>query len=256
MHRRYLAKLSAVASRVASRAASRGPGRQRLAAWLDTFVADFVQQLPADEALRFLFDLDERLYRLQGRQSIRYGGGIHTKHRHLRYHDFFTERVSRTETVLDIGCGHGAVSHAIATRTGASVTGIDLSSDNIELARSRHAAAGVEYLCGDALTDLPRGHYDVVVMSNVLEHIEHRVVFLQTMMEAATPRRLLFRVPLFERDWRVPLKRELGVQWRLDRTHYTEYTNESFLQEMEDARLTVVHLEVRWGEIWCELRPQ
>jgi SAM-dependent methyltransferase len=238
-----------------SAAASRAPDRRTLASWMETFVADYARRLPADEALRFLFDLDERLYRLQGRHAIRYGGGIHTKHRHLRYHDFFTERVQRTETVLDIGCGHGAVAHAIALRTGAAVTGIDLSPDHIRLARQRHAAPGVEYICGDALTDLPRGHYDVVVMSNVLEHIEHRVEFLRRMLEAATPHRLLFRVPLFERDWRVPLKRELGMQWRLDRTHFTEYTNESFLAEMEEAGLAVTHLEVRWGEIWCELRP-
>lgn len=247
-----LTRLLAVLSAVASRA----PSRQTLASWMEVFVADYARRLPPDEALRFLFDLDARFYRLQGRHAIRYGGGIHTKHRHLRYHDFFTERVRSTETVLDIGCGHGAVAHSIATRTGASVTGIDLSPDSIRLAHRRHATTGVEYICGDALTDLPRGHYDVVVMSNVLEHIEHRVDFLRRMLEAATPQRLLLRVPLFERDWRVPLKRELGVEWRLDRTHYTEYTNESFLEEMKEAGLTVTHLEVRWGEIWCELSPE
>jgi len=251
-----LGRLFTVLSAAASRVPNRFANRTTLASWMETFVADYARRLPPDEALRFLFDLDERFYRLQGQHAIRYGGGIHTKHRHLRYHDFFTERVDPIETVLDIGCGHGAVAHAIATRTGASVTGIDLEPDNIRLARQRHAATGVEYLCGDALRDLPRGHYDVVVMSNVLEHIEHRVEFLHRMLEAATPRRLLFRVPLFERDWRVPLKRELGVEWRLDRTHYTEYTPESFLSEMKQAGLAVTHLEVRWGEIWCELRTE
>jgi SAM-dependent methyltransferase len=243
-------------SAVLSAAASRLSGRQTLASWMDAFVADYVRRLPPDEALRFLFDLDERLYRLQGRHAIRYGGGIHTKHRHLRYHDFFTERVAASETVLDIGCGHGAVAQAIAQRTGAQVTGIDLSEDNIRLARHRHTAPGVEYVCGDVLTDLPRGHYDVVVMSNVLEHIEQRVEFLHRVLEATSPHRLLFRVPLFERDWRVPLKRELGAEWRLDRTHFTEYTQESFHEEMTAAGLAAIHLEIRWGEIWCELRPE
>lgn len=248
MLRRFLTVLSAVASRLES--------RLTLATWMETFVTDYARRLPPDEALRFLFDLDARLYGLQGRHAVRYGGGIHTKHRHLRYHDFFTERVQPHETVLDIGCGHGAVAHAIATRTGAQVTAIDLSPESIRLARERHAAPNVQYICGDALTDLPRGHYDVVALSNVLEHIEHRVDFLRSMLEAVTPARLLIRVPLFEREWRVPLKRELGVEWRLDRTHYTEYTNESFLEETKAAGLQVTHLEVRWGEIWCELRPQ
>lgn len=244
---RLLTTMSALASRLES--------WRRLASWLETFIADYVRRLPPDEALRFLFDLDARLYGLQGRQAVRYGGGIHTKHRHLRYHDFFAERVRPHETVLDIGCGHGAVAHAIAVRTGARVTGIDLSPEAIRQAREQHGAPNVEYVCGDALTDLPEGHFDVVVLSNVLEHIEHRVDFLGRVLEAATPTRLLLRVPLFEREWRVPLKRELGVEWRLDKTHYTEYTNESFLTEMKEAGLQVTHLEVRWGEIWCELRP-
>jgi len=64
--------------------------------------------------------------------------------------------------------------------------------------------------------------------------------------------RFLLRVPLFERDWRVPLKKELGVEWRLDSTHENEYTLESFQEEIQEAGLKIQYLEVRWGEIWCE----
>jgi hypothetical protein len=63
---------------------------------------------------------------------------------------------------------------------------------------------------------------------------------------------MLIRVPLFERDWRVPLKKELGVEWRLDPTHETEYTIESWAQEIEEAGLKVTHQEIRWSEIWAE----
>ena len=67
------------------------------------------------------------------------------------------------------------------------------------------------------------------------------------------PSRFLIRVPVFERDWRVPLKRELGVEWRLDPTHETEYTLESFEKEMAAAGLRITYQEVRWGEIWAEV---
>jgi hypothetical protein len=59
---------------------------------------------------------------------------------------------------------------------------------------------------------------------------------------------VLLRVPSFERDWRVPLKQELGIDYRLDPTHFTEYTLESFAQEVGSAGLRVVHQECRWGE--------
>ena len=102
---------------------------------------------------------------------------------------------------------------------------------------------------------LPAGHFSVVVLSNVLEHLRGRPEFLRRLAQSAQPERILIRVPLYERDWRVPLKQELGVEWRLDRTHETEYTLESFAQEVDQAGLRTVHLEVRWGEIWAEVLP-
>ncbi|MCW5875598.1 MAG: hypothetical protein KIS85_01830, partial [Anaerolineales bacterium] len=60
--------------------------------------------------------------------------------------------------------------------------------------------------------------------------------------------------PSFERDWRVAYKRELGVEWRLDEDHKTEYTIEQFHQELAEAGLEIVHLESCWGEIWAEAR--
>lgn len=217
------------------------------------FVHSFIRGKSPDDALKFLFALDEKLYGLQGKMSVAYGGGIHTKHRHMKYHDFFTTRISEEETVLDVGCGHGALSYSIALQCGAHVTGVDLSHQNIELARERHDHAMIDYLQGDALCDLPEGHYDVVVLSNVLEHIEHRVDFLKGLLDQATPKRLLVRVPMFERDWRVPLKKELGVEWRLDKTHFTEYTEGSFTAEVKEAGLDVTEQELRWGELWCVL---
>ena len=215
-------------------------------------VARRAAALPPDEALRLLFDLDASFYALQGRLAMAYDGGIHTKHRHMKYHDFFVNRVWPGERVLDIGCGHGAVAYDVAEKAGAYVLGIDLSPDNVALARERHAHSRVEYGVGDALQELSAGRFDVVILSNVLEHLPERPAFLRRVQEMVRPSRFLIRVPLFERYWRVPLKRELGVEWRLDPGHETEYTLESFAAEMAEAELTIVHQEVRWGEIWAE----
>ncbi|MCI5207527.1 MAG: hypothetical protein D3910_01745 [Candidatus Electrothrix sp. ATG2] len=77
-------------------------------------------------------------------------------------------------------------------------------------------------------------------------------MFLRKVARKTGAKRFLIRVPLYERDWRVPLKKELGVEWRLDVTHETEYTLESFEQELHEAGMQLVHQEVRWGEIWAE----
>lgn len=209
---------------------------------------------PAD-GLRFLFGLDAALYPVQGLLSVAYGGGLHTKHRHTRYHDFFVKRVKRGERVLDIGCGIGALAFDIAENSSAYVVGIDLNPDNIAIARTRYAHANVLYELGDVLHNRLQGPFDVAVLSNVLEHLPERPSFLQSLVKVVKPSRILLRVPVFERDWRVPLKRELGIDYRLDPTHYTEYTLEEYASEMAEAGLKVVHQEVRWGEIWAEATP-
>jgi SAM-dependent methyltransferase len=213
-----------------------------------------LRTLPADEALRMLFRLQAALYPVLGRKAVEYGGGTHTKHRHTRYHDFFTSRVRREERVLDVGCGIGAVAFDIAERSGAWVVGVDLSAENIEAARTRYRHPRVEYRVQDGLRGSHQGRFDVVVLSNILEHLPERPAFLREVQQAVKPSRMLIRVPLFERDWQVPLKRELGVEWRLDTTHETEYTLESFVDEMTKGGCRIVHQEVRWGEIWAEVQ--
>lgn len=224
--------------------------------WLQSLLVEVAkhraQKLPPADGLRFLFGLDAAFYPLHGQLAIAYDGGLHTKHRHIHYHDFFVERIQSGQRVLDIGCGIGAVAYDVAEKAGAHVIGIDLSTDNITMARQRYSHPRVEFRVGDALHRLPDGSFDVVILSNVLEHLPERSAFLRRVQKVARPSRFLIRVPVFERHWSVPLKRELGVEWRLDPTHETEYTPESFAEEMVSAGLEIVHQEVRWGEIWAE----
>lgn len=206
-----------------------------------------------DEALRFLFRLDALLYSIQGPLAVKYGGGVHTKHRHTGYHDFFVERIAPGERILDIGCGLGAVAFDLATRAGAVVDGVDLSVGNIAEAKRRFSHPNLNFYVQDALTIESKKEYDVVLLSNVLEHLHERPSVLRKLQKLTGAKRLFVRVPTFERDWRVPLKKELGVEWRLDLDHKTEYTLDEFYKDVAEAGLAVKHLEVRWGEIWSEL---
>ncbi len=209
-----------------------------------------------EKALRFLLELDKRLYVLSGRASVRYGNGCHTKHRHIKYHDFFIENTPVGSKVLDVGCGNGALTFDIAGKvSGVSIYGIDKVSTNIEIAREKFHYRNIRYVCGDALSDLPDEKFDVIILSNVLEHIENRIDFMRTLKDRYKPSRFIIRVPLFERDWRVPLKKELGIDYRLDVTHHIEYFQEEFLEEIKHSDLCLGKTEFRWGEIWCVAEP-
>lgn len=118
---------------------------------LNRMIAKRSQQLAPDEALRFLFRLDAELYALQGPLAGQYGGGLHTKHKHTGYHDFFVARIKASERVLDIGCGIGAVAADIAQRTGATVHGVDLNADSIAEAQRRYNLPNLSFAVQDAL---------------------------------------------------------------------------------------------------------
>lgn len=205
--------------------------------------------------LRALLRVDDLLTRCINRLALPYDGGVHVKHRLMRYHDFFVDRIKPGERVLDIGCGYGAVAYSVASRAGAVVTGIDLNVGNVAKARQRFQHPGLTFVQGDVLKDLPAGRWDVVLLSNVLEHLDRRVEFLTEVQQRLNPGRWLIRVPMINRDWRVPLRRELGLFYFSDPTHFIEYTQESFEKELLAAGLSITHAQYNWGEIWAEVCP-
>jgi 2-polyprenyl-3-methyl-5-hydroxy-6-metoxy-1,4-benzoquinol methylase len=208
------------------------------------------------KAMRILLEIDDVLTRNIDRTAIRYDDGVHVKHRLMHYHDFFVERLRAGERVLDIGCGYGAVAFSMASRAHAQVVGVDLNAQNIASARARFQHPNLTFIHGDASTDLPAESFETIVISNVLEHIEHRVEFLRQAQIQIQPRRWLIRVPMINRDWEVFMRQELGMYYYSDPTHCTEYTRQSFAEEMAQAGLTITHLQINWGEIWAEATRQ
>ena len=74
------------------------------------------------------------------------------------------------------------------------------------------------------------------------------------LVAAARPSQILIRVPLFERHWQVPMRRELGVSYFSDPTHYIEHTLDEFAGEIDAAGLEITERLTLWGEIWAVCR--
>ena len=214
-----------------------------------TSLHGFQKRLAPDERVRFLANLEQRVYVMEGEAAVAAEGGLHPKHRYLDFHGWFVDRLESGERVIDLGCGVGALARAMADR--AHVTGIDWDADNLAEARERSSSA-MEFIKGDITTKRASGSYDTVVLSNVLEHITDRPERLRMWRAWYEPKRFLIRVPAFDREWRVPWKKELGVEWRLDTTHETEYTLAQLEEELVAAGLDMVHSTTRWGEFWVE----
>ena len=105
----------------------------------------------------------------------------------------FASQFARGARVLDVGCGAGYGSEFLRNAGAADVLGIDLDPRNIRYA-TRHYPA-VRFRQGDA-EQLPRdlGTFDLVIASNVLEHLRDVCPALDTIRDM-TRGRVIIAVP-------------------------------------------------------------
>jgi SAM-dependent methyltransferase len=206
--------------------------------------------------LRLLVTIHQISYTYIGAFASAAECGLHPKHRLMNYHKFFVDNVSEGEGVLDIGCGNGALLRDVALKTRWCVVGVEINKQNVDLAIKRLAdLPNIEIVHADIHEYRGQKHFDSIILSNVLEHLDKRAELLRYLKEQFKPKQFLIRVPMFEREWLVPYKKELGVEWRLDTTHEIEYTEEEFRIELTMAGLEIRKIMFKWGEIYAVAVP-
>jgi trans-aconitate 2-methyltransferase len=96
-------------------------------------------------------------------------------------------QLSGAERVLDVGCGDGRISTAIASRVpSGSVTGIDASANMIKLA-SQQTAPNLHFQVADARSLPFQAEFDLVVSFNALHWIREQEEALASIHRALTP---------------------------------------------------------------------
>ncbi|KAL6420017.1 hypothetical protein ACFW04_004336 [Cataglyphis niger] len=95
--------------------------------------------------------------------------------------------------IADIGCGGGILTESLA-RIGAHVTGLDASAELINLAKEHikldpTILERVNYICTSIEEFSPKNErlYDVVVTSEIIEHVENPEIFLKECVRVLKP---------------------------------------------------------------------
>jgi len=141
-------------------------------------------------------------------------------------------------SVVEVGCATGELIAAWPVAPGGRRLGLDLSSRNIEAARRRFP--DVEFSAVDFRVEPPRGHFDLVVLSDVLEHVEDDAGFLRD--AARLGERVVVNLPL-ECNW-LNARRKYGAGDVSG--HLRRYTLEQGLGLFDRAGLQVEG----WHRAW------
>lgn len=200
--------------------------------------------------LKLYLLLHNYLYKRIGSFASKINNGIHPKHKIMNYHKFFLDNIDEGSKVLDIGCGNGVLTYNIAKKA-QKVVACDINKNSIEYAKRNFLRENIRYLIADVTTYNFEESFDYVILSNLLEHIKNRVDFLKKIK--LITKFLLIRVPMINRSWLPLYKKEMGLEYRLDSSHYIEYTIDSFKDEITSTGLRIISYTIQFGEIWARL---
>lgn len=211
----------------------------------------FVFSLYRKVLLRFFIFFHNACYKAITVLAIADNNGTHPKHDILNYHAFFLSHLTPEDVIIDIGCGKGENAYDLAQKA-KSVVGIDIKQGNIDVATKKYTRENLTYVTGDATTYQFDQQFSAIVLSNVLEHIEDRVTFLKDMKRLSHT--ILLRVPMVDRDWLTVYKKNKGFEYRLDPTHYIEYTGDTLFNELNNAGWKLAEYSIQYGELWGVVR--
>jgi 2-polyprenyl-3-methyl-5-hydroxy-6-metoxy-1,4-benzoquinol methylase len=88
--------------------------------------------------------------------------------------------------ILDIGCGNGNISLALGS-LGFHTTGVDVDAGSIENAKKRNPFTHVQFELKDADAFSIEGKYDVIICSEVLEHLHKPAELVKQWPELLEP---------------------------------------------------------------------
>jgi 2-polyprenyl-6-hydroxyphenyl methylase/3-demethylubiquinone-9 3-methyltransferase len=139
--------------------------------------------------------------------------------------------------VLDVGCGGGILSESMA-RSGASVTGIDMSNEPLNVARLHLYESGVkvdyQQITAEALANSAAGSFDIVTCMEMLEHVPNPASVIQACQRLVKPNGHVFFSTL-NRNLKAYLLAVVGAEYVLQLLPKGTHDYAKFIQPSELA---------------------
>jgi len=213
----------------------RDKGRRPAQALVARGIALLARVVPARVLAKALLTIAWLARRHAWEQSLRWLGSDESTDV-VRPHvpGFVLEAVDEGDTVIDIGCGRGMISEAVAPRAG-RVVAVDHDATAVQQTAGACARYdNVDVVQGDALAVMrERGPFDVALLLHALEHLDDPAGALRDIGEHA--RRVVIEVPDFNADPLNAVRLRIGAPFYTDDDHVSEFTAESLHETLVAA---------------------
>jgi 2-polyprenyl-3-methyl-5-hydroxy-6-metoxy-1,4-benzoquinol methylase len=149
--------------------------------------------------------------------------------------------------ILDLGCGDGRLIYGLNKKElfkdGSKITAVDLSEDRIK--RLKDSLSFVQAIKSDAVNvQLPSGSFDLVICSQLIEHLDSDTRLLQEIKRLLKPNGVLFISSVLKKKYAVYIYYKKG-RFLLDPTHVKEYKSAKVFEDiLKKANFKILKSEV------------
>jgi SAM-dependent methyltransferase len=177
--------------------------------------------------------------------------GLHPKNIYNFRAEFFLSYLQKTDKVVDIACGTGAILSRISGAIDSGI-GIDYSDTNLTLCNQYSKKDNIRFIKGDIMSfdfaALKReSGYTVALYSHIFEHIAD----VPELLRRVAAVKIMVCVPSRE-NWLSSLKIHLGLPYFSDPGHRREYTRQILSSEITAAGYALEYLGFNAeGELVC-----
>jgi len=151
--------------------------------------------------------------------------------------------VFSSRNILDLGCGDGALIQAILKEfPNKKITGVDISPRRIDSLKKRFPKK--TFICGDiSHIRLKRGVFDLVLSTQVIEHIKDDKKMIEEMNKLLKKSGFLYVSSVIKKPWAIYKYRNKG-RFVLDPTHEREYKSKEEFLSLFKNKFKLIKLKI------------